>query len=215
MKRKLILGMAVLIAAVLVPLLSIRFLAPSGSEVGEPEVDGPEVRSISTRVISPEVARDPDMALEYGILGYLEIICPPDYPKSLTLHRGEEANLMLLLQFISHTPEVTQARIKIDPVGSSFRCGRCYNIKDAQGNIIEEGTIWTNDLVSYSPSGIMMIKAGETLAVTMTISIPEDLPEIAPLPLRAVGIEIEPSGDPSIYVIDNFGLSDIEIARDS
>jgi hypothetical protein len=123
-------------------------------------------------------------------------------------------NLTLLLHFISHTPEVTQVQIKIDPKGSSFQCGRCYNIKDVQGNIIEEGTIWTNDLVSYSPRGIIMIKAGETLAVTMTISIPEDLPEIAPLPLRAVGIDIEPSGDADIYVIDNFGLSDIEITRD-
>lgn len=120
--------------------------------------------------------RNPEIASQYGVAGYLEITYAPDSPSCLSVDRGGEINISILLHFVSYIPEVTEAQVNIDP-------------KSPWGLRIQQGDVTFNDFVSYNPSGNITIKAGETIPVVMTISVPEDLPRtITAVPLDAMGI---------------------------
>jgi hypothetical protein len=194
MARKLILGIVILALVALAPL-----------SCTEPKSE-PEGGSISS--LGPLGIRDPDIALEYGILGYLDVTLPPDSPKALSISRGEEANITILLHFVSHIPELTEVEVNIDPKDDPLRMGQCYHIEDAEGKVIKRGVITINDLISYNPSGNITIKAGETLPVTMTIRVPADLPEgimPASIPLGAVGITAD------VFVLSDIGKLKVTI----
>ena len=151
------------------------------------ELEGKSVPAITGMEI-----RNPDIASKYGIRGYLEIL-PAVSSEELYISRGWEANTTILLHFASYTPELTEIEVNIDPEDRPS-VSVCYGILDAEGNIIGEGVIDVNQLVSYSPSGTVVIRAGETLPVTMTIRVPADLPErisYSWIPLEAVGIRTD------------------------
>ena len=194
MRGKLIAGVVVLaVVALLVP------LACSGPE-SEPEwVDVPLLGSTEIR--------DPEIALKYGVRGYLEIL-PAESPESLSVSRGGEANITILLHFVSYTPELTEIEVSIDPEHSSPSITKSYSILDAGGKVTGKGAVHVNNIVSYSPSGTVMIKAGETLPVTMTVSLPANIPETATLssiPLGAVGIRAD------IPPIDEIGRLEVMV----
>lgn len=120
--------------------------------------------------------REPDIALKYGITGYMEITYPPDSPGFLSVDRGGQIDTGILLHFVSYTPEVTEAQVNIDPMSP-------WGLK------IEYRDVIFNEFVSYNPSGDITIKAGETIPVVMSIRIPEDFPSsIEAIPLGAMGI---------------------------
>ena len=135
--------------------------------------------------------RDPETALKYGITGYLEITYHPDFPSHLVVDRGGAINITVLLHFVSHTPEVTETQVNIDPQSP-------WGLKIVQGDVV------FNELVSYNPSGNMTIKAGETIPVIMTISVPEDLPRyIDKIPLGSMGI------DANVGIICELGVKEL------
>jgi hypothetical protein len=139
----------------------------------------PSRELITIPVLGGEGIRNPEIASKYGITGYLEITYPSDSPSlpSIDRDRGGEININILLHFVSHTPEVTNVQVNIDP-------------KNPRGYRIEQGDVIFNELVSYSPSGNIVIKAGETIPVIMSIRVPENLPwYIEAIPLGAMGIE--------------------------
>lgn len=149
----------------------------------------PQLIPISAPFLSPLEIRNPEIALKYGISGYLEITLAPDSPRSLSIRRGGEASVTILLHFVSHVPGDTAIEVNIDPNGPGLMIEQTYVTEDASGNIVSRGTINTNKLVSYHPSGRIMLKSGETLPVTLTIRIPADLPTGGlQFPLGAVGI---------------------------
>ena len=194
MARKLILGIVILALVALAPL-----------SCTEPKSE-PEGGSIPSLV--PLDICDPDIALEYGILGYLDVTLPPDSPKALSISRGEEANITILLHFVSHIPELTEIEVNIDPKDDHYKVGQYYHIEDAEGNIVGRGLIITNDLVSYNPSGTIVMRANETLPITMTIRVPADLPEgimPASIPLGAVGITAD------VFVLSDIGKLKVTI----
>jgi len=120
--------------------------------------------------------RNPEIALQYGVTGYLEITYPSNSPSVLSIDRGEEININILLHFVSYSPEVTEAEVDIDPTSR-------------WGLWIEQGDVILNELVSYNLSGNISIRAGETIPVVMSIRIPEDFPSsIEAIPLGAMGI---------------------------
>lgn len=184
MRRKLILGIAILaVVAVLVPL-----------SCSEPESESELITKMgSIPALTHLEIRDPDIAPKYGVRGYLEIL-PAEPPESLFLRRGEEANIPILLHFVSYTPELTEIEVNIDPKHSSLSITKPYSILDAEGKVIKRAAIHVNEIVSYNPSGIVVIKADETLPVTMTVSVPANIPErarLSSIPLGAVGIRAD------------------------
>jgi len=137
--------------------------------------------------------RNPEIALKYGVTGYLEITYPSDSPSLLSVDRGGEININFLLHFVSHTPEVTEAQVNIDPM-------------HPWGPRIEQGDVIFNELVSYNLSGNISIKAGETIPVIMSIRIPGNFPSyINSIPLGGMGIRAD------VPVIDELGEKEVTI----
>jgi hypothetical protein len=133
-----------------------------------------EVKDISS--LTGIEIREPDIALKYGVTGYLEITYPPDSPTFLSVDRGGEIDIDILLHFVAYTPGVTEAQVYIDPKGP-------------RGLKIEYRDVIFNEFVSYNPSGNITIEAGETVPVVMSIRIPEDFPAyVEAIPLGAMGI---------------------------
>jgi hypothetical protein len=178
MTTRFVLGIVVLALAV--------FASLSCAEP-EAQLEGRSIPGITGMEI-----RNPDTAAKYGIRGYLEIL-PAGSSEELYISRGGEANTTILLHFVSYTAELTEIEVSIDPEDTpSVKV--CYGVLDVEGNIIGKGVIDVNRLVNYSPSGKVVVKAGETLPVTMTIRVPADLPErisYSWIPLEAVGIRTD------------------------
>ena len=166
-----LLGMMISFLVVLALLACYRYFAISSFEPSEPESGGTIIS------LSGDEIRNPEIALKYGVTGYFEITYPSDSPSTLFIDKGGEINIDILLRFVSHTSEVTEVQVNIDP-------------NNPLGLRIEQGDVIFNELVSYNPSGNITIKAGETVPVIMTIRIPEDLPwYIDKIPLGGMGIE--------------------------
>jgi len=180
-KGKLVLVVFALIVASLAAFLLFlpKYLKPEFKKIGHiPYLTSVEIRN-------------PEIALKYGIVGYVEISLAPDAPMSqIEIERGGEASITLLLHFVSHDPKVTEIQVNIDPnSGEGLVIEQSYVVKDTKGNIIERGVVNVNKFVSYNPSGSVTIKADQTLPVTLTIRIPTDFPSsISSFPLGAVGI---------------------------
>jgi len=137
--------------------------------------------------------RDSETALKYGATGYLEITYPSDSPSLLSIDRGGEININILLHFVSHTPELTELQVNIDP---KSRGGLSISYRDVN----------FREFVSYNPSGNITIKAGETIPVIMSIRIPENLSSyIEAIPLGAMGIQA------NVTIIDELREKEVAI----
>ena len=140
--------------------------------------------------------KDPGVALKYGILGYVEISLPQDSPlrkeNQLPVKRGGEINIPLLLTFVSHTPELKEVGVVLDP---TLREGvvwveKYYVVTDEKGNVVKRDRFIVNDYLSYNLKRVL-IKAGETLPVILTVHIPQDFPPVSSFTLNPFGIKSE------------------------
>ncbi|MGA8848350.1 MAG: hypothetical protein WB564_00780 [Dehalococcoidia bacterium] len=167
------------------------------SELNEAPIDVP----IPTVFLTDTEICNPEIALQYGITGYLEIIHPSDSPMPLYVDRGGEINITILLHFVSYLPEVTEAQLNIDPNPKTGGVG------------IWEGGVFFNDLVSYNPSGNISVKDGETIPVTMSFRIPENFPSsIEALPLCAMGIDMGIKTKTYFPIVGEFAEMENEVA---
>jgi len=172
MREKFNLRLMILVFVALALLACAPLFVSSSPEPNEPKFE----EMVGVPCLTGMEIRDPEIALKYGVTGYLEITYPSDSPSLLFIDRGGEININILLHFVSHTPEVTEAQVNIDP-------------KSPWGLRIEQGDVIFNELVSYNLSGNISIKAGETITVMMSIRIPENFPSyIEAIPLGAMGI---------------------------
>jgi hypothetical protein len=182
------LGITISVFVTLAALICAGVLLSTSSEPNESTIN--EIRNIV--LLTDTEIRDPEIALQYGVTGYLEITYPSDSPSSLSVDRGGEINITILLHFVSYSPEVTEAQVDTDPQGP-------------WGLRIEQSGVTFNDFVSYNLSGNITIKAGETIPVIMTIRIPEDFPSyINSIPLGAMGIQFN-------ITIDELGVKEVAI----
>ena len=172
---------------VVLALLACALLSVGSSlELNEPKI-------IGIPTLTGMEIRDPEIALQYGITGYLEITYPSDSPSLLSIDRGGDININILLHFVSYTPEVTEAQVNIDPKGPG-------------GYKIEYLDVNFREFVSYNPSGNIVIKAGETIPVIMNIRIPENLTsDIEAIPLGAMGIRT------NVPMIDELGGKEVAV----
>jgi hypothetical protein len=185
MREKFKLGIMISIFVALAALICAGVLLSASPE--------PKLKEIAISLLTSMEIRNPEIALQYGITGYLEITLPPDSPSPLSVDRGGEINITILLHFVSYSPEVTEAQVTIDP-------------NNPCGPTIGQGDVIFNDFVSYNPSGNISIKAGETIPVIMNIHIPENFPSyINSIPLGAMGIQFN-------ITIDELGGIENEVA---
>lgn len=160
------------IVMALAALVCAQLFVSSSSEPNEQEIN--EIGNVPC--LTGIEIRDPEIALKYGVTGYLEITYPSDSASLLSIDRGGEININILLHFVSHTPKVTEAQVNIDP-------------NDPGGLKIEYRDVIFNEFISYNPSGNIAIKAGETIQVIMSVRVPENSPSyIEAIPLGAMGI---------------------------
>jgi hypothetical protein len=195
--KGLVVGMAVICLLNLSALIHAGVLLSSPFELNKPTtIEMPGMGFLNDTEI-----RNPEIALQHGITGYLDIIHPPDSPSPLSVNRGGEINITVLLHFVSYSPEVTEAQLNIDP-----------NPKTG-GEGIDEYGVFFNSLVSYNPSGNISIKAGDTIPVTMSFRIPEDfLSSVEALPLCAMGIGMGIKTNPFFPIVGQFAEMENEVA---
>jgi len=85
------------------------------------------------------------------------------------MRQGEEVSITILLHFVSHTSDLKEIKVNLDPNSGS-------------GLTIEKGVPNSNDtyninqLIRYEPNGTIRIKAGETIPVKLIIKVSEELP---------------------------------------
>jgi hypothetical protein len=197
------LGIVIAVSVLLISLVAVLFFAKWSPVSTEPQrLASSSLASNQSQpgpcIAIPFIANleslDPTTALKYGITGYLEITYPSRSPKSLSVDRGGEINISILLHFVSYAPEtVTEAEVNINPSCDS-------------GRRVMQGDVILGKLVSYSAGGNITIQAGETVPVTMTLRIPEDFPEsTARIFLYAAGITT------NLPMIDELGLKEVTI----
>ena len=156
-------------------------------ETQQPENLSPEPIGICS--ITDLEIKNPEIALKYGIEGYIKIKLA-NKTRDLILREGE-TNITLLIRFVSHSPNLTETVINLDPEDEDG---------PVAGRYLQSGElIKLNDYVSYQPNGQITLKAGQLLNVTMTIRITDDFPIIS-VPVRAVGITAD------VPIIDNLNV---------
>ncbi len=189
MSEKFRLGIMISVFVALAALICAAVLLGSSPQANEPKIEKTE----SVVLLTGMEIRNPEIALKYGVTGYLEITYPSNSPSLLSVDRGGEIDVNILLHFVSYTPEVTEAQVTIDPKGP-------------WGLGIEYRDVKFNEFVSYNPGGNISIKAGETLPVTMSIRVPEDFPSsIEGIPLGAMGISA------NFAILDGLGGKEVAV----
>jgi len=191
MREKFNLRLMILVFMVLALLACAPLFVSSSPEPNEPNFE--EMEIVGVPFLTGMEIRDPEIALKYGVNGYLEITFPSDSPSLLSIDRGGEININILLHFVSYSPEVTEVQVNIDPKGP-------------WGYKIEYLDVNFREFVSYNPSGNITIKAGETIPVIMNIRIPENLTsDIEAIPLGAMGIIA------NVPIIDELGMKEVAV----
>lgn len=193
-ERKLILGLMVLALVAVAPVLSVNLLAPAAAQEDGEAIEGQESEAgapmemigIPFTCPTDDDIRDPEFAKELGILGYVELAWMDALPEGLTLRPSGEWVGTMLIHFVSHVPEIADVEVQVDPNGEyGLDKSKVYRDEDGKQRVLDY-----SDLMSYEPSGILQLKAGETLRVTVTIKIPADFPmSISSFRLAPLGIQ--------------------------
>lgn len=121
-------------------------------------------------VLTPEDIRDPEIALQHRILGYVELTWMDVLPPS-AMRPGETWTGKWLAHFVSHTCEVTEAELHIEPGEGAYRAGRYYTGEDGTEVFLDYSRF-----LRYWPQGVFKIKADETMVIEVTLRVPADLP---------------------------------------
>jgi hypothetical protein len=188
--KGLVAGMVVICLFNLAALIYAGVPLSLSPEPNEPMINEP---MINMGFLTATDIHTPEIALQNGITGYLDITLPSDSPSPLSVDRGGEINITILLHFVSYTPEVTEAQVNIDPNG---------HLEGA----VQEGVNLV-EFFSYNVSGNISITAGETIPVMMSIRIPENCPSgIEAISLCAVGITS------NFLILDELGGIENEVA---
>ncbi|MFO7967915.1 MAG: DUF4382 domain-containing protein [Archaeoglobaceae archaeon] len=133
--------------------------------------------------------KDPQVASEYGIPGYVEITSDEDVEK-LEVGRGDKANVTFNLHFVSYG-NLSEVKVELG-TDEGVSIEQRYVVLDEESNVVERRVLDVNQLVNYNKS-MVYLKDNQTVPVTATVSIP-DLPKrISPseFPLGSVGISSE------------------------
>jgi len=98
-------------------------------------------------------------ALAHGIDGYVKLDYP-EFPRTINLTNTENITFTLQVSFKSYVENITEARVTVDPYNTDT-----YWIHSNTGDLLRK-------YLSYDPSGVIIVDAGETLNITCTLSLP-------------------------------------------
>jgi hypothetical protein len=105
MREKFNLRIMILVFVVLALLVCALLSVSSSLEPNEPNFE--EMEMVGVPLLTDIEIRDPEIALKYGVTGYLEIIYPSDSPSLLSIDRGGEININILLHRVFlHLPQL-------------------------------------------------------------------------------------------------------------
>ena len=151
----------------------------------------PEPKVAYGPLLSPAEVRDPAIATQYGIRGYVVVSTAKDTPSSLSVKKGTSKSITILAKFVSHVPETNETTITLNASsGVGLSIEQCYALVNEKGEVYAEGTINVDKLISYEPSGKIRVKSGEAVPIKVVIAVPSDCPSIS-FPLGAVGLMVE------------------------
>ncbi len=128
-------------------------------------------------------------ALSHGVDGYVKLHYP-EFPKSINLTTTEDNTFTLQASFKSYLENITQVALTIDPYNTDT-----YWIHSRTGDQLRK-------YLSYDPSGVIILDAGETLNITCTLRLPPSEEEFSfkPRSLRGLGIGAE-----NMLLVADFG----------
>ena len=174
---------------------------PAETPAGEIPEGEMNIRSVGSKFLMPGQAKDPEVAKEFGISGYVEVsLAEPSLVQ--TVNKGEKVDIPILLHFVSYNDTLTDITVTLNPQNDSLlAAGQVYSILDEKGEIIGKGHINLNDLISYDVRYVE-IESGETKNVMMSVLLPNipDRSTLKNIPLRAVGIL---AGNSDVVVVDS------------
>jgi hypothetical protein len=107
---------------------------------------------------------DPELALEHGFKGYVNVSYVSETPARIIVSPGKIVNYTIQLKLIPHVPEFMETEVVLDPENSS-----------------KHGVGWGepvpifNDYIRYSPIGSILLCVDEPRNVTMILSVPEGM----------------------------------------
>ena len=141
--------------------------------------------------LAPDQEKDPAIAGQYGVHGYIEIDRATGASSSLTIN-GSQAGIIFLITFVSFdSANYGEAQVTLDPSsGNGLSIQQAYN----------GGTLDVNSLLVYNVSKLT-IKANETIPVELTIQKPTNIGYSINFPVDAVGITAD------FPIIDNTGVT--------
>jgi hypothetical protein len=192
-RRKLVAALLALALVTLTPALCIKFLAPSH------EAQPTEAFFIPR--LSDDEMRDPEIAMKYGIRGYVDLT-PQDSPPE-AMRRGEAWTTTVVLHFVSHTPDLAEVQLHICSISAHTGqgAGTYYYREDGEREYFDY-----TSLVSYCPGGTFRLGNGETLTVQLAFRVPSDCPEsIDEVHLSPCGIEAFDGDGSSVPILNPMG----------
>ncbi len=120
---------------------------------------------------------DPELALEHGFKGYVNVSYVSETPRIVIVSPGKMINFTIQLELFSHIPEFTETVVVLDPENSS-------------GVGVGPGDLIFNDYIRYSPNGTVLLRIDEPRTVLMILSVPEGLPGMSAYPHDILGVGI-------------------------
>jgi hypothetical protein len=175
----------------------------SSMNVQEPaeSSDGSNQEERNLVLLGPSLKK-PEIVTQYGVAGYVEFNRTEDTPDTLTIAKGGEVCIGILVHFKSYDPDVREVQLSFDPKNNlAFAIERYYTTVDEEGNLVKR-SILVNELVSYDVSGVVSIPAGGTLRISLTVRTPIDFPSGVDFNAGALGVEVL-NPDAGIWIIDN------------
>jgi hypothetical protein len=122
---------------------------------------------------------DPELALEHGFKGYVNVSYVSETPARIIVSPGKIINYPIQLELIPHVPEFKETEIRLDPENSSKR-----------GVGWGEPVPIFNDYIRYSPNGTIILCVDAPRNVTMVLSVPEGLNGMSAYPQDLLGVGI-------------------------
>lgn len=121
-----------------------------------------------------------ESALKKGIQGYIEIKYSSLDTKNLELQKGNFIQIDLYVIYNAHNKNKLTTIVNIDPASENG-----LSIEKQLGKSGE--TICLNDLVTYEPSGEVVLTSGKPTIIKMTIASPSEIADVE-LPIGPVGM---------------------------
>lgn len=137
------------------------------------------LKSVSIGSWSIRDLLDPELALEHGFKGYVNVSYVSETPARIIVSPGKMINYTIQLKLIPHVPEFTETEVVLDPENSS-----------------KHGVGWGdpvpifNDYIRYSPNGTILLRVDKPRNVTMILSVPEGLTGMSAYPQDLLGVGI-------------------------